>query len=527
MRDKNFKSVSLCGLCAVMSILPCFFMPKAALAQSCTAPYEMVTKLFYPDASSYAYSVWSAMYGKSGRDDIFVSAVPVGEKNVLAVGKRSVMDGGHAALVLVLFDHRGRKIWDRDINISGLLDVVKVLKHGDGYVIAVNRKKDKERGEIWLGFLDKDGTLTGQNNIKDKNFDLSINDIIPTTDSKAWVISVSASTLIGSGDGKQKRQNASVYILDLKGNEKLSRSYIFGLDSEITGLKASKFSDNETGYIATGYFENDFGKRIALVMRLDSQMSLVWQEEFSRGDSAELIRATDGQYGHVYVAGDVVSSRGALRGVWLAALDQDSGALAWQRYYYGESGTHTYGARGVSTNKDGLISVLMMAQVAESKKNIPMSDDELSQPLLDFAHILTLSPRGITLSGDSYFYGEGAFVSELTQGRDGARILSGYTVVPADGVFGESKQQIILKPEIPSPLDEPDKVMLPDAILSDKARKGLALLQKNLKETHGTLKHTEHKELANIVPEVLKGTTINALVIIGEKPDAYSDPCAK
>ena len=509
-------------------------MPQTSKAQQCEAHYEMVTKLHHPDPGSY--TVWDSAYGKDQRDEAFVSVVNLG-RNVLAVGETRPTVGAAPSLMFVHFDHRGRKIREKYHKVSDLRGVVKMLRHGDGYLVMANRRKSQAHTAIWLGFFDKDLALVSQKTIQDKSLDLSATDIAASADGQGWAVSVSAESVIGEGKNKTVRKSAFVYLLDKNGNDQFSRGYIMGKDSEILSLSVSKFEDETTGYIATGYFENNIGKQIAWVLRLNADLSLVWQKEYGRGLSAKLNVAVSYRDRYVLVFGDVLPADSNPVGSWLMLLDGNNGEAMWQRYYHGETGHHDYSAHGMYVNKDGLITLMMMARSKisvidavdmEEEEALPF-DNKIIPENMDYAHLLTLSPRGVTLSGDSYYYGRGVSVSQMIEGDDGSRVMAGYAHVRVK----DKVEDVVKVLNINPPLKEKGYINLPDVDLSDKAKEGLAMLKNKLKgqEAHSAnnSRHHEAKEgkesaMADIGHNKI---TRDGWVLVGDMPDAYTDPCGR
>ena len=509
-------------------------IPQTSEAQQCETHYEMVTKLHHPDPGSY--TVWDSAYGKDQRDEAFVSVVNL-ENNVLAVGETRAAVGAAPSLVFVHFDHRGRKIREKYHKISGLHGVVKMLRHGDGYLVMAHKRKTQAHMMVWLGFFDKDLTLTAQKTIQDESFDLSATDIVASADGQGWTVSVTAESTIGEGKNKTLRKSAFVYLLDKNGNDKASRGYIMGKDSEVLSLSVSKFEDETTGYIATGYFENNIGKQIAWALRLNADLSLVWQREYGRGLSAKLNVAASYRDRYVLVFGDVLPADSNPVGSWLMLLDGNNGETMWQRYYHGETGHHDYSAHGMYVNEDGLITLMMMARSKisvidaadiEGEEILPF-DDKIIPENMDYAHLLTLSPRGVTLSGDSYYYGRGVSVSQMIEGNNGGRVMAGYAHVRVKDKIEEVVKVLDINP----PLKEKGYINLPDVDLSEKAKEGLAMLKNKLK---GQEAHSANNSVHNKVEEGKESAmleighnkvTRDGWVLIGDMPDAYTDPCSR
>lgn len=507
------KFFTLFAISAVFMALPV----NIAYAGQCEANYEMITKLHHPDPGSY--TVWDAVYGEGKRDEVFASVVNHGD-SVMAVGEVRSPKAVKPSIVFVKYDKRGRKVWDKYHAISGLRNIVKMLSYDDGVVVLINRRKSGGRGFLWLGFFDNEGSLKSQKIIKDGEHNLLATDIIPSIgdgNKKGWAISVTVERKYGGGKNALMRKNATVYLLDHNGNELSSRAYILGTNNEINGLSVSKFEDGKTGYIATGYFESPSGKEIGWLLRLSEDTSYAWQKEYGRGLSAKLKLSSGYRDRYILAFGDVMPLHSKTSGSWLMLVDGSNGKTLWQRYYYGETGRHDYTAKGVFVNKDGLITLMMMADIIDGN-NISSDEDELDN--INYAHVITLSPRGVTLSGDAYYNGQGVVVSQIIEGVDGSRVMVGHSFVTAKDIIKEKR----LAKKHPSPLKEEGYVNLPDVNLSDKANEGLAMLNKKIKAQRVYKEQAESAKEDHSVSD-LDDLTQNGWVLIGEMPEAYTDPC--
>ena len=521
MLNRFFISIFLCTAFTALT-------PNLVQGQNCDVHYEMVTKLFHPDPGSY--TVWDTVYGEGQKDEIFTSIVNH-EGGVLAVGEMRRLPGVGPSLMLVHFDRRGRKVWEKYHAINGLRKVVKILPRDNaGYVVLANRHKNSS--SLWLGFFDKHGTLKSHKIIQDKGSDLFANDMISRGDAKGWAIAVTTERPVGKGKNKTIHRNGLIYLLDKNGNEEIRRVYTLGTNDEILGLSESKIDGKKAGYIATGYFENTSGQKIARLLYLNEDISLIWQKEFRRGLSAKLAKSSAYAGRYLLVFGDVEAADSRSVGSWLMLLELQSGKIMWQRYYYADKGNHDYTAQGLYARKDGLITVMMMARSKtksvgeEMKKSLEdktVFGDKIIPEYMDYAHLLTLSPRGITLSGDSYYFGQGVSISQLIEGDNGTRVMAGHVFVPPTDIFKKN----VNKNKHKSPLREKRDISLPDALLSDKTKKGLALLKHDI-DAHAKNESTEeeNKESAKSVRHnnILDR---NGWVVIGDMPDTYKDPCAQ
>lgn len=511
-------------LSAFYGLMLIFSVSAPAFAQQCDAPYESVTRLYSPNPGSY--TVWNSVYGEPHKGEGFSSIFAIG-KDIIAVGEMLALNGVTPSLMMVRFDHRGRKVWNSYQSISGFQNVVKAHATDKGFMVLVNTKKVQKRAALWLGFFDMEGKLKSHKIIDDKNFDLHANDIQPSGVDGGWVVAVRASFEMGAGKEQKIRKNASLYVLDKDGGEKSSRSYILGTNNEISSLGVSKLGDETAPLIATGYFENDYGKKVGWVMRLDKQGALVWQREFSRGDSANFTVSDMDENGHIYVAGNIIPSGGDMVGGGVLKLGGESGEIIWQRYYYARQLHHDFDARGLYVNKDGLVTLMLMARAHDrdvADEDVSTEDDEVDAlESMDYTHVLTLTPRGITIDGDAYYYGLGAKLKQLVEGEDGSRIMAGVAKVPPGELFAEKAAR---EKGIEAPLTEEGHIDLPEGTISEQTKKGLAMLQNKIKaQGHENSENVVKQKDVKTESAKVDVDSYDGWVVIGDKPDAYNDPC--
>ncbi len=523
------------------------YLPKAAQSQQCDAPYETITRFDKPDPG--AAMVWQTFYNQYGtvaqeRQARFVSAYGLDDGDVLVVGQVQLMKNIRPSLILVQFDDRGRAKWEKIHSVPYMKNIVKIVPNGAGSVVLLNMETSHGRQYFWIGFFDEKGSLKSSKSIKDKKFDMVANDIQPSIGGEGWVIPVTVLRKWGE-DVVQSQKNASIYILNKTGKKIKMRSYILGVKTELMSVKPQSFSDEIEGYIATGYFENDSRKKIAWVMRLNPDLSVVWQKEYGRGISAKLVSSVEDKNGDVLVVGDVNSAESNIKGAWLAKLDGEYGNILWQRYYASKNGDYSYSARNVVQHDDGRISFLALGDVFDKKhhKNVVVSGFDQANhnggKEGHFGHLLTLSPRGLVMSGDAYYAGFGSYVSSMSIDSSGRLILVGNSWQRS---YAEIKRHRARNAPKVVPLHDSGEVHLPDVQLSEKTRQGLALLKKKIsaqdvvdekliKEKHGgggisSVYENLEGESANFSyesPALLQ----KGWVFVPEFDDTYKDPCAQ
>lgn len=514
-------------LCASTSL-----KPTKAYAQQCDAPYETITRLHHPEPG--AFMVWNTVYGEEGREEAFYSAVAKEGGHILAVGEVYQTKKVRPQLLLVEFDRRGRKVWEKIHKIPHIDKIVKVLANDDGYVVIANLQPPEKKKIVWLGFFDKQGALKSQKTMRTERRNLTASDMQPVIGGDGWIIPMTSSIMLDEKEGIEQK-STSLIIIGKDAKEKNSRSYVLGRKTKLSSVSVSNFKGEDEGYIATGWFANNNGKEIGWVLRLDPDLSIAWQKEFSRGVSANVVSSIIANKHTVYVAADVMATDSKVSGVWLAALNWGSGDVNWQRYYMSDDQRHSYTVRGVEVNQDGLIGLLMMAKANPNYENANGEGDvdQLSgfgiSSKSNYAHLLTLTPRGITLSGDAFYKGEKAFLSQLVHNDLGQRVMVGDALVEPEPELDQLESEGARTGIVP--LNENSDISLPDVELSDKTKQGLALLQKKIEaqdiidQKHDDAEGRHEAQESAMLEENRDGLVKKGWVVVGDMPDPYKDPC--
>ena len=531
---RNSPAFSEVNLTLFAIIIAALFMLSAktrAIAQECTPPYETITRLYSPSYGSY--TVWDSVYGEGERREVFKSILEEDNATVTVAGEMRPLAGMDPVIMLVNFNSRGRVVWEKYHAVSAVTNVVKLIRSGNNYVLLVNRHHRGERKNVWLGFFDNKGRFKSQRVIRDPKFDIIANDIITSADGKKFILSLTTQKNIGSAKEPKIITSARINILDSKGKLLVKRTYVVGSNAEILKLSDGIYGDDEQeGIIATGYLENELGKKVGWVMRLNSDASLIWQQQYSRGRSARINLSSPYQHDYILTYGDVSPADSGNIGTWLMLLDADNGKVKWQRYYNGD---YDYFASGLVINRDNLITIMMQGKVPQKDKgrgadygndyNKLGSDEKISSPMIerdgtiigkmDYVHVLVLSPRGITLSGESYFNGLGAHGFQIKLDKGGNFMIAGDTYVPYQEILDKYTG-------MNEPSDNDNNADAADHKSGQKPS-GIALLNKRVvasiyKEPKGNQDSRQ--------PE-LPRTTRDGWVLVGKGPDPYRDPCIK
>lgn len=510
-------------------------------ARECDVAYETITTLFYPELGSY--NVWDAVFGEGRHIEVFRSVVPMAEGGALAAGEMQAHVDLEARLMLVRFDGRGRKVWERYHSIEGLLHVVKILSVGKQYVVLANRSDQSGRALAWLGFFGEDGGLLLQADLEEKSKNLEVLDFAGAADGAAYVASARVSRLDAMQDGAlMMPAETYIYILSEKGQLLQRRGYLPGSESEIQGVSGVPVLNEgeDAGFAVSGYFVNSAKKKIGWAARLAADGSLVWQEQYSRGLGMQIKRILSYKGKYFLAFGDVLPADGGRVGTWLGLLDAASGKVMWQRYLRGRGARHDYLARDMFVRADGLISVMMMADYvpdpvmndvagsADDKEETAF-EKELLPENISYVHVLSLSPRGVILGGDAYFNGKKIEAYQMVEGTYGERLIAGYTDVPYNEILDQPYvEDAELDLDLGDATIDALSLSLPGAGSGDgmdvdeKSLTGLEKLNKRLAEEK-MADPEERAELPALDGE--EALTRNGWLVAGDGPDPYEDLC--
>ncbi len=375
------------------------FVSGSASAQKCDPDYEAITHLRKPEIGSY--NMWDAVYGELALTERFTAGVVSVSKNVVVVGERFAYEDGDMTIIMTELDRRGRIIWEQAHKVKGIRKITTFLKDKDGYIVVADQKTDKGKHHVWIGFFDLMGGLTKEKTVSDKKFDLYSNDMILMEDGKTYMLAAFA-----QGRGYESAGSAIIYKLNHKGDAITDRAYAPGLENRILGL--ARVDKNH--YVAAGYLRAEDGRKVGWVLKLDEKGAIIWQRQYPRGLAAQVRGVADYTDQYIVTIGDAEPSDRKNRAGWVMLLDGNEGDIGWQRYYKGE---FDFQGRDILTHDDGLVSVLLDAE------NPPGQEE------LEYARVLTLSPRGVILISDSYYNAEGAGAYDLFLGPNQERILAG------------------------------------------------------------------------------------------------------
>lgn len=527
----------------------CLFLvcqPSAARAQeSCDVNFETITALFEPSFGSY--SVWESVLSEGQRGEAFKSVVDLGQGATMAAGEMTPLPGVSPVVMLAGYDKRGRVTWEKYHNVSAVTEVVKILKAGERIILMANRNLKGEGKTVWLGFFDDQGAFKDQKVIREKGRDLIGRDMALSQDGKRIVIALSHETKGGTAEKPVYSYSPEVRIFDAQGKFIIKRAYVMGASAQILGISAGLYGEEKgEAIIATGYVDYEGGRKSGWVMRLGPDAAMVWQQPFSRGSHSQIKRSAGYARDYILTFGDALPSDGGHVGSWLMLLEASSGQVKWQRFFNG--GYHYYAA-DIAVHPQGPIAVMMQARVPGEKDpkapKVPlMEEDGTIIGKMDYVHTLLLNPRGVTLSGESYFKGLGANAYQMVFSADQRFLIAGSAETPYAEIYqkfagmndppANGDKAVLTQAALPgaevtvgalptngqAAAPAPN---LPEAAVPDGSLSGLALLNKKAAES------VEKEEAAPAPAEeaALPQTTLDGWVFAGNGPEEYKDPCIK
>lgn len=536
--------------------------PAKALAQEvCEATPETLTSLFEPSFGSY--SIWDSGVGEGPRQERFKSVVDLGDDNVFAAGEMVPLDGIHPIIMLAGFDRKGNQTWQKLHQVSAVMEVVKIVKLEERIVLAANRHKPGEAKNIWLGFFDLEGGFKAQKVLRDPGRDLMAKDMALSADGTRIILAVTVEKQSGTKEKPALSRSPELYILNQAGKVLQKRAYVMGANAEILGVSSAVSEEDKTEtLLASGYVENEAGKKTGWIMKTGADASLIWQQTFSRGQASQLKRSVTYANDTVLAFGDALPADAGPIGSWLMLLDASSGEMRWQRFY---NGAYHYSAIDLGVHPNGLIALMMQARVPkaegeEAVKKPLMEADGTIIGKMDYVHMLLLTPRGVTLSGESFFKGLGGEAFDLVISSGRRYLVAGTAEVP----FAEIYQKFTGMNEAPAPSapavsdttipdtakltqaslsqadltvgalpeaevkapDEKVAATLPEAPVPEQSLSGLELLNKRVGEAMAKPEEeAENEEDEEAADEI--HTTQDGWIFAGNGPDDYKDPCVK
>ena len=398
---------------ALLTVFLVLSFANLVRAQDCDIGYELIYSLREPERPSF--TVWESRIDEVDIQEGFKSAVLMGNGHVYVVGERydEALDADRTVLVAEV-KKNGRKAWERRHSISGLKNVVKVLRHGPGaYLVLGNRVLEDKRKVLWLGLFGRRGDLLWEKEVRDENSDLESWDIVSLRGGESFMVAASIKK-----EGLGTAQSAILYTLSKEAEVIGDRLIYTGFEGRLLGLDVLPNGD----LLGSGYSYISDGRRAGWLLRMSEDGDIKWQHQFPRGSAGQLHMGKAYLSNTILVAGTVLpNTKEGHRSGWLMVVDAFSGNVGWQRYF--TSLDMALSAQDLMISPDGLISVMLDAdrppRPAFSRQP---QEDALSQ---EYIRLVTLTPRGAIHINDAFLSGETADAYQLLEGPNSERIMVG------------------------------------------------------------------------------------------------------
>jgi hypothetical protein len=375
-----------------------------ARAQDCRVAYEEMARL--KSSATGSYNLWDTVHGDLDRDEAYKSALTVPGGDLIVAGESVLPGSGPPRLTLSRVGRNGRVVWEVFHAISGLESVVKIVPQAQGFAVVANRKDEKGRSVVWIGFVNPLGAVLKSVDIAQKGADLQVYDIAASPGGKGYLLAteVHFST-------QEQPVSATLYTLDAEGKVKGDRTLVTGTENRIAGLA---YLDDGT-VLGTGYSYGEDGRKNGWIVHLNADLSIDWQQVYPRGMGAELKAGRVLLKDYIAVTGTAAPIvQDGMRAGWVMVVNRGNGAVGWQRYY--TSDQH-YAGVDLLTGADGTISVMLDGALAPAT----------ATP--EHIRILTLNPRGATLASESYMNAELVDAYQMLEGPNRERVIVGRSQV--------------------------------------------------------------------------------------------------
>jgi len=387
-------------------------------AQTCQPAYETLVKLRKPKIGSF--TVWGGVLGEKEFNEEFLSVAALDNSNTMIAGIRQPNDQENTGtpspkkqFIIGEIDLRGRMVWQKYHDISGLDTIHDMIPHNKGAIVIASRKLENRRyKDMLVLFFGSNGTLQKTKPIQEVGHDIESASITKAQNGKSLII-------VGSALNRKTQSHHSLfYRLSLKGGILNRRAFKTGLDNQLLHIAPT----HDNAYVATGHIKNARGKASGWVLKIAQEGDIIWQNSYSRGAGARILTATNYLDRQIIVGGQILSVDKDGSAGWLMMIDRDNGDTIWQRYYH-DTDIHYAISDIVLSNKTDFMSVMINMSPISALNNT-LSENNV--------RLLSVDSQGKIYNLQDYSNGKGARAEKMILNKRHDRVIVGTTKISYD-----------------------------------------------------------------------------------------------
>lgn len=372
--------------------------PAPVMAQDCQIQKNTITPFRSPEYGTAL--VWKTVIGEKGHEQFADGvALPDGDM-ILGGGYTDPKEESVYRPYLVRMEARGKIVWEiRDTSKTPQTIDKMVMVDNEIVTLGTMEGADAKTKKIVLTRYNTDGKKLGGFVLDEEGGHLEPSAVAVVKD--GYYV---AARYESQRDNTQRF--GVVYKLDRQGGRLWRRAYIPGLISTVDTMSVTRRGDLLLG----GSVIDERGRKVAWIVRADSDGGIQWQRSYPRGRAAIFTHSIEAQDGTGYIMAGTGWPIGADRSGALVMKVDTAGNTLWERYY---TSAYDYNAHDLGLLEDGRIVVAVDAA----------PPGEINEEILPHLRLIMLSPRGQLLNTDSYTDGHGLFVNRIWLGQGAPRMI--------------------------------------------------------------------------------------------------------
>ncbi|MCB1557393.1 MAG: hypothetical protein KDJ50_00545 [Alphaproteobacteria bacterium] len=349
----------------------------------CQVVYEGIVPMRTPNFDQVA--MWKRTLGVQGID-LLRSVMRVADGGVIFVGEGQPYYDDHEKkglgdieIEMGRLSKDGKILTQSYVSVEGLTSVVDgVLQKTRIVVLSHLRRKDQDF--IGLFYLDGKGEKREEQLVSDKDRDLIPVSFVPLSSGGKIVLS----RMHDRQSVQKDLSSTGVVWIEENGKIRTIKEYLPGIKTIPSRIR--KGADG--ALIITGRVLNEKGSDAGWLLKIGTDGSMDFQQQFSRGLNATLRDGISASDGAVVAIGDAIPAGEGDKAGWVVKTDS-TGKIIWQKFL---TGKYSYTAVDMVLLEDGRIMTLWAAS--------PTSFGGRR-----FARLVTFSPEGTILFDESYLEG--------------------------------------------------------------------------------------------------------------------------